>query len=446
MRREKVIIVGGGISGLGAAKLAVHQGYNTFVSNNTYLDQEIRNSLLDLGVILEEGSHNISMLDNTTLIVKSPGVPTDIPFLIEAKKRSIHIISEIEFAYMFTQSHIIAITGTNGKTTTATLLSHILKSAGFNVCLAGNMGKSFSECVLENHYSHYVLELSSFQLDDIKTFKPDIAILLNINRDHLDRYDHDIHKYINSKLKIQMNQTEEDKFIYFSQDSHIDPHLLTIKAEKYSFGKTNILATKQGAWIQDNKIIINTIKNNFTMTIHNLALQGTHNIYNSMAASIAASTLGIKNEMIKKSLSDFQGVEHRLEFVGKVSGVKYINDSKATNCNAVYYALDSIASPIIWICGGVDKGNNYDVLKDLVSNKVKSIICLGNNTASIESSFKSIVSNIFTVNTMQEAVRCSHSNADVGDTVLLSPACASFDLFKNYEERGHVFKSCVLEI
>ena len=446
MRREKVIIIGGGISGLGAARLAVNKGYNTFLSDNNYLDKDVKNSLFNLNVVLNEGGHNISMLNNADLIVKSPGVPSDIPFLLEAKKQSIQIISEIEFGYMFTQSHIIAISGTNGKTTTATLLWYILKSAGINVCLAGNTGKSFSECVLENNYSHYVLELSSFQLDDIKAFKPDISILLNINKDHLNRYENDMQNYINSKLKIQMNQTEKDKFIYFSHDSHISPYLHTIKAEKYSFGNTNILSPKKGAWIQENKIIINTIKNNFTMTIHNLALQGTHNIYNSMAASIAASTFGIKNEIIKKSLSDFQGLEHRLEFVGKVSGVKYINDSKATNCNSVYYALDSISSPIIWICGGVDKGNDYDVLKDLVANKVKSIICLGNNTSNIESYFKSFVSPIFTTTTMQEAVRCAHSNADAGDTVLLSPACASFDLFKNFEERGHLFKSCVLEI
>ena len=446
MRGEKLVIVGGGISGFGAARLAVHKGYNTFLTNNNFLDQKIRNSLLELCVVFNEGGHNLSMLNNADLIVKSPGVPPDIPFLLEAKKRSIQIISELEFAYMFTHSYIIAITGTNGKTTTATLLWHILKSAGINVGLAGNIGKSFSECVLENNYSHYVLELSSFQLEDIKTFKPDISVILNINKDHLDRYDNDMQNYINSKLKIQMNQTEKDKFIYFSEDSHISPYLNKIKAEKYSFGRTNILSPQKGAWIQKNTIIINTIKNNFTMTIHNLALQGTHNIYNSMAASIAASTFGIKNEVIKKSLSDFQGIEHRLEFVGKVSGVKYINDSKATNCNSVYYALDSISSPIIWICGGVDKGNDYDILKDLVANKVKSIICLGNDTASIEDHFKSIVSPIFFTNTMQEAVRCAHSNADVGDTVLLSPACASFDLFKNYQERGHLFKSCVSQI
>ena len=446
MRKVKVIIIGGGISGCGAAKLAVKQGYRTLLLNNVCLDNNLKRSLIDLGVFIHEGEHDVSLLNDAEFIIKSPGVPKDVPFLIEAKKQSIQIISEIEFAFNFTSSHIIAITGTNGKTTASNLLWHILKSAGFNVCLAGNIGKSFSECILENEYTHYVLEISSFQLDNVRKFKPDISIVLNIDNDHLDRYDNDINNYVQSKLKIQMNQTEKEKFIYFSEDSNISPYLSTIKAEKYSFGKTNILPLQKGAWIHDNTIIINTIKNNFTMTIHNLALQGTHNIYNSMAASIAASTLGIKNEIIKKSLTDFKGVEHRLEFVGKVSGVKYINDSKATNCNAVYYALDSISSPIIWICGGVDKGNNYAVLKDLVANKVKSIICLGKNNKKIQSNFKSVVSNILVVNSMEEAVSCSHSNADVGDTVLLSPACASFDLFKNYEERGQMFKSCVSKI
>ena len=446
MRDEKLIVIGGGISGLGAARLAVHKGYNTFLSDNDYLDQDIKNSLLNLSVVLNEGGHNISMLNNADLIVKSPGVPPDIPFLLEAKKQSIQIISEIEFGYMFTQSHIIAITGTNGKTTTATLLWYILKSAGVNVCLAGNIGKSFSECVFENNYSHYVLELSSFQLDDIKTFRPDISILLNINKDHLNRYENDMQNYINSKLKIQMNQTEKDKFIYFSHDSHISPYLNTIKAEKYSFGNTNILSPKKGAWIQDNKIIINTIKNNFTMTIHNLALQGTHNIYNSMAASIAATHMRIKDDIIKKCLSDFKGVEHRLEFVSNVNGVEFINDSKATNCNSAFYALETMNNPVIWICGGVDKGNDYSELKKLVKNKVRIIIFIGKDPAKISRNFKDITDDIVISDSMHDAVNKSYSLANTGDTVLLSPACASFDLFKNYEHRGQLFKSAVLSI
>ena len=443
---KNVLVVGSGISGMGAIKLGKHCNYNMRLTTLSSINEVEKNRLNALGVDIEEGRHSINDINWANIIVKSPGVPSNTPLIDLARDSAIPIISEIEFAYRHTKSTIIAITGTNGKTTTSHLIYHILRDNGFDVALVGNIGVSFSEQLVRRPAEFYVVEMSSFQLEDIVDFKPNISVILNIQPDHLDRYENNFQKYIETKMKIQANQDSADSFIYHGDDLNIAPFLSSIKAKKYSFSNSTNRSNNLGAFLDGDRIIINTILNKFTMTIHNLALQGTHNIYNSMAASIAASTLGIKNEMIKKSLSDFQGVEHRLEFVGKVSGVKYINDSKATNCNAVYYALDSIASPIIWICGGVDKGNNYDVLKDLVSNKVKSIICLGNNTASIESSFKSIVSNIFTVNTMQEAVRCSHSNADVGDTVLLSPACASFDLFKNYEERGHVFKSCVLEI
>jgi UDP-N-acetylmuramoylalanine--D-glutamate ligase len=283
-------------------------------------------------------------------------------------------------------------------------------------------------------------------LEDVIKFKPSISILLNIDKDHLDRYDNNFQKYIDTKYKIQMNQSDEDTFIYCSDDKNIIDNLENIKPQKYPFGNLKLSHTNYGGWFAKNQIIINTTKNNFTMTIHNLALQGTHNIYNSMAASIAASSMGIKNSIIKKSLLNFKGLEHRLEFVSKISGVTFINDSKATNCNSVYYALDSISSPIIWICGGVDKGNNYNPLKDLVKNKVKSIVYLGSKPKKIKTNFKSCVKDFIEVNTMQEAVRHSYANAEAGDTVLLSPSCASFDLFKNYEERGNRFKACVLEI
>ncbi|MAZ57960.1 MAG: UDP-N-acetylmuramoyl-L-alanine--D-glutamate ligase [Flavobacteriales bacterium] len=445
MNTKNVLIVGGGISGVGAAKLANKLNYNICVTSTKKIDKKYRNVLIELGAQIEEGLQKIEQLKQIDLIIKSPGVPQNIDLLNNARKQDIPIISEMEFAYSHTDSKIIAVTGTNGKTTTSSMLFHILSEAGFSVALVGNIGKSFSESIVENIVDHYVVEVSSFQLEDIIQFKPDISIILNLTKDHLDRYDN-FQDYIDTKLKIQMNQSESDLFIYFSKDKNIRPYLEKIKSQQYSFGDSKPVYTSYGAWIEKDKIIINTKKNNFNMTIHNLALQGTHNIYNSMAASIAATSLGIKDNVIKKSLANFKGVEHRLEFVAKVSGVNFINDSKATNCNAVYYALDSVHSPIIWICGGIDKGNNYTPLKKFVEDKVKSIVYLGNNPKKIESAFKSSVQDIVVVNTMKDAVRASYLNADAGDTVLLSPACASFDLFASYEERGHAFKSSVLEI
>lgn len=446
MNKKNVLIVGGGISGVGAAKLAHKLNYNIFVTSTKKIDKKNRDVLLDLGVQIKEGLQTKKQLKQIDFIIKSPGVPQKIELLNDARKQNIPIISEIEFASYNTDSKIIAVTGTNGKTTTSSMLFHILSEAGFSVDLVGNIGKSFSESIVEKTVENYVVEVSSFQLEDIIQFKPDLSIVLNLTKDHLDRYDNNFQNYIDTKLRIQMNQSETDVFIYFSKDRNITDYLDNIKAQKHPFGDLKPVNTNYGAWIEKDKIIINTKKNNFNMTIHNLALQGTHNIYNSMAASIAATSLGIKDTVIKKSLANFKGVEHRLEFVAKVSGVNFINDSKATNCNAVYYALDSINAPIIWICGGVDKGNNYTPLKKFVADKVKSIIYLGNTPKKIESAFKSFVEDIIVVNTMKDAVRSSYLNADSGDTVLLSPACASFDLFSNYEERGNAFKSSVLEI
>ena len=446
MNKKNVLIVGGGISGVGAAKLAHKLNYNIFVTSTKKIDKKNRDVLLDLGVQIEEGLQTKKQLKQIDFIIKSPGVPQKIELLNDARKQNIPIISEIEFASYNTDSKIIAVTGTNGKTTTSSMLFHILSEAGFSVDLVGNIGKSFSESIVEKTVENYVVEVSSFQLEDIIQFKPDLSIVLNLTKDHLDRYDNNFQNYIDTKLRIQMNQSESDVFIYFSKDRNITDYLDNIKAQKHPFGDLKPVNTNYGAWIEKDKIIINTQKNNFNMTIHNLALQGTHNIYNSMAASIAATSLGIKDTVIKKSLANFKAVEHRLEFVAKVSGVNFINDSKATNCNAVYYALDSINAPIIWICGGIDKGNNYTPLKKFVADKVKSIIYLGNTPKKIESAFKSFVEDIIVVNTMKDAVRSSYLNADSGDTVLLSPACASFDLFSNYEERGNAFKSSVLEI
>ena len=443
---NNILIIGSGVSGVGAAKLSKHTKHNVRITSTQKIRKVNKEIFYGLGIDFEEGQNSISNLTWSNLIIKSPGVPSSIPLLTEARVQGIPIISEIEFAFRFTKSNIIAITGTNGKTTTSKLLWYILRKSGLNVDLVGNIGRSFSESIVEKKFDNYVIELSSFQLEDIVKFRPNIAILLNIQEDHLNRYNNNFEEYIRTKMKIQMNQNSQDQFIYFANDSHINNHLQKVIANKYPFGDSKSHSNSYGAWLQKNKIIINTIKNNFTMTIHNLALQGTHNYYNSMAASIAASSMGIKNEIIKKCLADFKGVEHRLEFVSKIAGVSFINDSKATNCNSVYYALDSINSPIIWICGGVDKGNNYSALKKLVNDKVKSIIYLGTNSRKIKNAFKQDVDDIVVINTMDEAVNHSYKIADSGDTILLSPACASFDLFKNYEERGRAFKSCVSTI
>lgn len=444
MVRYNVLIIGAGISGIGAAKLAKHMNYNVRLSSKGRILKSNKKLLNDLGILFEEGQHTNSNLNWANLIIKSPGVSPKIPLLKEAQLIKIPIISEIEFAYRHTKSNIIAITGTNGKTTTAMLLFHILCKAGLKVALAGNIGNSFSESIIKKA-DYYVLELSSFQLENIVQFKPNISVILNIEKDHLDRYDNNFQHYIKTKMKIQMNQDTHDSFIYFKNDSNIQPYLNKIKANKYAFSNLK-KDLHYGGWLEKDQIIINTIKNKFTMTIHDLALQGTHNLYNSMAAGIAASAMGIKNEIIKKSLSDFKGIEHRLEFVAKIAGVNFINDSKATNCNSVYYALESTSSPIIWICGGVDKGNDYSILKKLVSDKVKAVVVLGNNVNKIENNFNKYVDTIIKTKSMEIAVKNSFDIADAGDTVLLSPACSSFDLFANYEDRGRSFKTCVLSI
>ncbi|MAQ31640.1 MAG: UDP-N-acetylmuramoyl-L-alanine--D-glutamate ligase [Flavobacteriales bacterium] len=443
---KNVLVVGSGISGMGAIKLGIHYNYNMRLTTLSSIDEVEKNTLTSLGVDIEEGRHSINDVNWANIIVKSPGVPSNIPLIDAARDSAIPIISEIEFAYRHTESTIIAITGTNGKTTTSHLIYHILKDNGFDVALVGNIGTSFSEQLVCRPADFYVVEISSFQLEDIVDFKPNISVILNIQPDHLDRYNNNFEKYIKTKMKIQVNQDNADSFIYHGDDLNIAPFLSAIKANKYSFSNSTNRSNNHGAFLDGDRIIINTIQNKFTMTIHNLALQGTHNIYNSMAASIAASNLGIQKEIIKKSLSNFKGVEHRLEFVGKISGVNFINDSKATNCNSVYYALDSITDPVIWICGGVDKGNDYSILKDLVASKVKTIIILGRDIKDIHINFKNCVNTIVNVDTMDQAVNKSFSLADSGDTVLLSPACASFDLFQNYEERGRVFKNKVLSI
>jgi UDP-N-acetylmuramoylalanine--D-glutamate ligase len=442
---KNILIIGAESSGMGAAILARKNHYNVKITsinkitkkNKTYLDQ--------LAINFEEESHSIDSVIWSDLIIKSPGVPSDIPLILEANNQLVPVISEIEFAASFTDAKIIAITGTNGKTTTALLLYDMFLKAGLNADLVGNIGISFAESVALRKCDYYILEVSSFQLDNIVDFKPNVSIILNIQEDHLDRYDNQLHKYINSKINIIKNQDVDDLFIYFNKDLNIHSHLHKVKSQKYSFGPSK-LKENYGGWIQDNQLIIKTIKTKFTMTIHNLALQGNHNYYNSMAASIAASSMEIDSDIIKKCLSDFKGIEHRLEFVTNVNGVQFINDSKATNCNSVFYAIETINKPIVWICGGIDKGNDYSILKNLVKNKVKSIVFIGDNSDKITKNFKDCTEGITIVKSMHEAVDTANALAVYGDTVLLSPACASFDLFKNYEHRGRAFKSAVLAI
>ena len=380
-------------------------------------------------------------------VIKSPGIPDNVPVIKSLVQKGIKIISEIEFAGRFSNAKKICVTGSNGKTTTTMLTYHILKNAGFNVGLAGNIGKSFAFQVAHNDFDLYVLEISSFQLDGMFDFKADAAILMNITPDHLDRYNNDFKNYINSKLRIVQNQTNKDAFIYCVDDPVIENELKkkVIKAKQYPFSIKKQFK-KEGAYLTNNEITFNIKQKQFKMTLENLALQGKHNIYNSMAAGIAARIFDIRKDTIKESLSNFQNIEHRLEFVGKVHGIEFINDSKATNVNSTWYALESINNPIIWVVGGIDKGNDYKILKDLVVKKVNAIICLGLDNQKIYNAFADFVETIVETKSVEDLVEVALKLGEKNDTVLLSPACASFDLFNNYEDRGRKFKEAVKKL
>ncbi|MFC2100192.1 UDP-N-acetylmuramoyl-L-alanine--D-glutamate ligase [Bacteroidota bacterium] len=444
---KKIMVLGGGESGVGAALLAAKHGYEVFLSDNCKLRNKYKNVLLNNEIRFEEGKHTYNLISKADLVIKSPGIPDNIKIIESLKSRTIPIISEIEFAGWFTKAKKICITGANGKTTTASLTHHILKKAGLNAGLAGNVGQSFAWQVAEKNYDYYVLEISSFQLDGMFDFRADISILLNITPDHLDRYENDFQKYIDSKFRITRNQTSEDAFIFCLDDKVIMNEIAKreINTKKYPFSIKEVI-TDQGACLTDNQIIIITKSSTINMTLEKLALQGKHNIYNSMAAGIAARVLDIRKDIIKESLSDFQNIEHRLEYVTKVHGIEFINDSKATNVNSTWYALECIIQPIVWIVGGIDKGNDYKVLKDLVKSKVKAIVCLGLDNSKIINAFKDVVEIILETKTAEEAVNTSYYLGQHGDTVLLSPACASFDLFENYEDRGRQFKMAVKEL
>ena len=441
--KKRIAILGAGESGVGAAILAQKQGYAVFVSDFGKIKDKYKEVLSNKNIDFEEGKHTEEKILNADLIVKSPGIPETAPLVAKLRNQGTRVISEIEFAGRYTQSKTVCITGSNGKTTTTLLTYHILKSAGLNAGLAGNVGKSLAWQVAEEEHDVYVIELSSFQLDGMYDFKADVAVLLNITPDHLDRYDHDMKNYIDSKFRILQNQTSSDYFIYCDDDEVIRQELnkREIASVRVPFGLGT--PVDPGAGVQENRIIINLNQNQFSMSILDLSLEGKHNAYNSMAAGIASMVFQIRNEQLRESLSDFKGVEHRLERFLKVHGIEFINDSKATNVNSTWYALESVHKPIVWIVGGIDKGNDYSMLKGLVIDKVKAIVCLGKNNAKIREAFADCVTDIVETMSMEEAVKASYYLARNGDTVLLSPACASFDLFENYEDRGRQFKEQV---
>ena len=438
--KKKIVVLGAGISGVGAAVLAKKKGFNVFVSEKGIITEKNKTVLLNNEIDWEEGIHTLDLILEANEVIKSPGISERIRLIKQISDKGIPIISEVEFAFRYTKAKIAAITGSNGKTTTALLLGHILNNAGYDVLVAGNIGVSFASSIAERDYNYIVLELSSFQLDGIKEFRSEIAILLNITPDHLDRYNNMIEEYAESKFRITENQTNTDYLIFNTDDKIVKK--INTKARRLPISL--IHEEKEGGVLKNNKIIINL--NNKTMTIQELALQGRHNIFNSMAAAMAARVFEVKDSVIRKSMIDFQNVEHRLEYVLTVHGIDFINDSKATNINACWFALESMTKDVVWIVGGVDKGNDYTQLNQMVQEKVKAIICLGDNNEKIITNFKENVDTIVQASNMKEAVDLSYSLAKKEDVVLLSPACASFDLFVNYEDRGFQFKQLVKKL
>ncbi|MBF4487433.1 MULTISPECIES: UDP-N-acetylmuramoyl-L-alanine--D-glutamate ligase [unclassified Flavobacterium] len=440
---KRLVVLGGGESGVGTAILGKKQGYEVFVSDFGKIKESYKEVLIINKIAWEEEKHTEDLILNAEVVMKSPGIPEKSPIVQKLIAAGIKVISEIEFAKPFTEALTIGITGSNGKTTTTMLTHHLLKSAGLNVGLGGNIGKSFAWQVAENKYDAYVLELSSFQLDGIIDYRPDIAIITNISPDHLDRYEYKYQNYIDSKFRITMNQTESDYLIYDADDQAIAEWLKNnkTKAKLIPFSLTEKF--DEGASINNNKMEIKINQEEFTMETEYIALEGKHNMKNAMAASSVAKLMQIRNATIRESLSNFQGVEHRLEKVLKIQNVQYINDSKATNVNATFFALDSMNVPTVWIVGGVDKGNDYNELMSLVREKVKAIICLGVDNHKIINAFGNVVDIMVEVNNMNDAVKTAQRLTEKGDAVLLSPACASFDLFENYEDRGKQFKQAV---
>ena len=440
----KIVVLGGGESGFGAAYLAKKKGMDVFLSDKGLIKEDYKKLLTDAEIEFEEGEHSEERILGADWIIKSPGIPKKADIIFKINQKGIRLSSEIEFASEFTDAKIIAITGSNGKTTTTSLIYHILKNDDLKVGLGGNIGKSFAKQVADENFDYYVLEVSSFQLDDIQNFRPYISLLLNLSQDHLDQYNYNYEEYALAKFRITENQ-ENDNFFIYNKDDEMSQNLLEkleIKAKMIPFSTKEKL--KEGGFLLDNKMIVK-LNDEFSMKIEELSLVGNHNIANSLAASIAGKILQINNESIRNSLMTFQAVEHRLEQVAEIEGVKFINDSKATNVNATYYALESMKQPTIWIVGGVDKGNDYTEIEDLVKKIVKAIVCLGIDNQKIIDFFQEKTELIYSTSSMEEAVKISKSLAEKGNTVLLSPCCASFDLFNNYEDRGNQFKSEVLK-
>ncbi len=445
--KRKLIILGGGESGVGAALLGKQKGYDVFVSDASSLKEMYRNELLNAEIEFEEGSHDEEKILNADEVMKSPGIPEKNELVKKIRAKKIPIISEIELAYRFKgNSKIIAITGSNGKTTTTALIYHIFKTAGVECALVGNIGYSFAKQIAENPKPFYIAEISSFQLDDIKTFRPDVAVLTNITEDHLDRYDYNFRNYINSKFSITKNQKANDFFIYCCDDP------ITMKyLEQFNIQSTKLpISMKRdlpnGAFIKDGDMYVRTTGEYMTMSVFDFALKGKHNQYNTMAACVTGSTMELRKEKIRDAVATFESLEHRMEYVSTVRGVEFINDSKATNVNSTWYALESMTKPTVLILGGVDKGNDYSLMTEMVKEKVKAIICMGKDNKKIHEAFEATGTTIVNASTAVEAVQAAFHFSTKGDVVLLSPACASFDLFKNYEDRGAQFKKAVREL
>ncbi len=442
----RLVILGAGESGVGTALLGIKQGFEVFVSDKGQIQKEYKNVLTHHEIEWEEGTHTVAKIASASLVMKSPGIPDTVALVKQLKDQGIPVISEIEFATKYTNATLIGITGTNGKTTTTSLTYHLVKEGGFNAGCAGNIGDSFAKMVAEKELENYVLEISSFQLDGIVSFKPKVAVITNITPDHLDRYEYQFEKYIASKFRIAMNQDANDFLIYDADDPVITEwlqnHPVQSKLVPFSLKKRQ----EYGAWLDGKNIKINVEQNTLEMSIDFLTLDGQHNVKNAMAASLASMLVGVRKEAIKQSIQTFQGVAHRLEKVLKINHVEYINDSKATNVNAAYYALDGVRKPIIWIVGGVDKGNDYSELMPMVREKVKGIICLGMDNTKLFETFGNVIEPMVETTSMDEAVKIAYKMATRGDAVLLSPACASFDLFENYEDRGNQFKEAIRKL
>lgn len=443
---KRLVILGAGESGVGTAVLGLKQGYEVFVSDKGKIADKYKVQLEEHKVAYESEQHTEEKILNADVVMKSPGIPEKAEVVKKLRAKGVKIVSEIEFASWYTTARIVGITGANGKTTVTSLIYQLLKEGGVNVGLGGNIGKSFAMQVATENFEHYVLEISSFQLDDIETFRPDIAVLTNITPDHLDRYNYELQNYVTAKFAITKNQKEGDLFIYCKDDEITMQNIekYPTKAKKVAFSYEEELA--EGAYVKDETIHFNINNNPFTMEVQDLGIRGRHNVYNSMAAGIVANVYGLRKEQIRESLANFKSLEHRLETVTKIKGIEFINDSKATNVNSTWYALESMSKPVIWIAGGVDKGNDYSVLEPLVKKRVKAMICLGVDNTKLHAAFAKHVDIVINCTNMSDAVRMAYQLGNTGDAVLMSPACASFDLFENYEDRGRKFKDAVIQL